>query len=346
MVGEGITGAPVIGPASCPHAAGGPDKAGVISDAGLGYLFNSDGSSCYGQSPGNDGQMHDDALQSDFAVGNGKFDTPAIPAVGLPAFGNFGGGVSFLAPTAGLLRSLDVALPEYQGGQDFLAAWDASTGQFRPGFPAPVNDLQFLTGPSVADIDGKPGEEALGGSASLDLNAFDSTGSQVSGWPKLTSDWTVANPVIGPFGADAHKAVLGLTRSGVVLGYSTSAPDCSPGSWPRFHHDNANSGDYARDAVAPGHPYDAVVTAGSITFAAPGDDLLCGTATRYEVVQSAHPITGANFLDADPVAGAPTPAAAGTRQTLTLPAKHKRYAAIRALDDQGNVGPPLVVNTH
>ena len=50
---------------------------------------------------------------------------------------NFAGGVSFLAPTAGLLRSLDVALPEYQGGQDFLAAWDVSDGQFRPGFPAP-----------------------------------------------------------------------------------------------------------------------------------------------------------------------------------------------------------------
>ncbi|HEX6460777.1 MAG TPA: S8 family serine peptidase [Thermoleophilaceae bacterium] len=345
VVGEGITGAPVIGPASCTHDSGGPDKAGVIADAGLGYLFNSDGSSCYGQSPGNDGQMHDNALQSDFAAGNGKFDTPAIPAVGLPAFGNFGGGVSFLAPAAGLLRSLDVALPEYQGGQDFLAAWDASTGQFRPGFPAPVNDLQFLTGPSVADIDGKPGEEALGGSASLDLNAFDSTGSQVSGWPKLTSDWTVANPVIGPFGADAHKAVLGLTRSGVVLGYATNAPDCSPGSWPRFHHDNANSGDYSRDAVAPGHPYGATVAATAITFTAPGDDLLCGTAKRYEAVQSSQPITGANFAGAQALPGAPAPAEAGTRQTLALPAGHRRYVAIRAVDEQGNVGPPLVIKT-
>jgi hypothetical protein len=45
------------------------------------------------------------------------------------------------------------------------------------------------------------------------------------------------------------------------------------------------------------------------------------------------------------VAGAPAPAAAGTRQTLTLPAGHKRYIAIRAVDDQGNAGPPLVVKT-
>ncbi len=289
-------------------------------------------------------QEHDNALQSDFAAGNGKFDTPAVPAVGLPAFGRLRRRASsFLAPAAGLLRSLDVALPEYQGGQDFLAAWDVSNGQFRPGFPAPVNDLQFLTGPSVADIDGKSGEEALGGSASLDLNAFDSTGAQVSGWPKLTSDWTVANPVIGPFGGGAHKAVIGLTRSGVVLGYSTSAPDCSPGSWPRFHHDNANSGDYSRDAVAPGHPYDASVSGSSIAFTAPGDDLLCGTAKRYEAVQSSQRITGASFASAEPLGGAPAPAAAGARQTLALPARHKRYVAVRAVDEQGNAGPPLVV---
>jgi subtilase family protein/VCBS repeat protein len=345
VVGEGITGAPVIGPASCPSNADGRNKAGVIADAGLGYLFNGDGTSCYGKSPGNDGQQHDTALQSDFAAGAGKFDTPAIPAVGLPAFGNFGGGVSFLAPAAGLLRSLDVALPEYQGGQDFLAAWDASTGQFRPGFPSPVNDLQFLTGPSVADVDGKPGEEALGGSASLDLNAFTSSGTQVSGWPKLTSDWTVANPAIGPFGSGSHKVVVGLTRSGVVLAYSTSAPDCSPGSWPRFHHDDANSGDYSRDATPPGKPYNAALGSNSLTFTAPGDDLLCGTATRYEAAQSSAPITGASFASAKPLAGAPAPAPAGTRQALALPAGHLRYVAIRAVDDQGNVGPPLVVKT-
>ena len=30
-------------------------------------------------------------MQTDFAVGTGKFDTPSIPAVGQPAFGNFAG---------------------------------------------------------------------------------------------------------------------------------------------------------------------------------------------------------------------------------------------------------------
>ena len=84
----------------------------------------------------------------------------------------------FLAPAAGLSRALDLALPEYQPtGQDFLAVWnDAGAGQFRPGFPATVNDLQFLTGPSVADLDGLPGEEIVEGTASKDLVAFNAAG--------------------------------------------------------------------------------------------------------------------------------------------------------------------------
>ena len=66
-----------------------------------------------------------------------------------------GTGLSFIAPAAGLGRALDVAFPDYQPtGQDFLAAWSvAGGGQLRPGFPQAVNDLQFLTGPSVADLE-------------------------------------------------------------------------------------------------------------------------------------------------------------------------------------------------
>jgi hypothetical protein len=252
----------------------------------------------------------------------------------MPAFGDFAGGVSFLAPVTGLIRALDVALPEYQGGQDFVAAWDPASGQFRPGFPTPVNDLQFLTGPSVADIDGKAGEELLGGTASLDLNAVDATGAAVPGWPKLTSDWTVANPVVGSFGADSSKVVVEITRSGYLLAYRTAAPACSPGSWPRFHHDDANSGDYSRDATAPGRPYDGSLAGRTLTFTAPGDDLLCGRATRYEVVE-----------DGTAVPNVVAPADPGTRQTLTLPAPVKRSVSVRAVDDQGNAGPPLVVRS-
>src|SRR5204862_3776859 len=100
----------------------------------------------------------------------------------------------------GLIRALDVAAPDYQGGQDFIGAWNSSTAAPQPGFPATMNDLQFLTGPSVGDVDGVPGEEVLEGSASMDIAAYDAAGTPVAGWPKLTTDWTVADPLIGSFG--------------------------------------------------------------------------------------------------------------------------------------------------
>jgi uncharacterized repeat protein (TIGR01451 family) len=350
VVGEGVTGSPVIGPVDCGDNGGSGPKVGALSAAGPAYVFNPDGSSCYGQSMDSGGDQQDNAMATDFAAGNGKFDTPAIPAVGHPAFGNLDGtGPSFLVPAAGVIRALDLGANEYQGGQDFLAAWDPGSGQFRPGFPAPVNDLSFLTGPSIADVDGLPGEEAVGGTASLDFYGFDAAGTQINArWPKLSSDWTVANPVVGSLGtldtdSSARKVAVGLTRAGGVFAYATDAPSCSPGSWPHFHHDNANSGDYGRDAVSPGKPTGASLSGNSVSFTAPGDDLLCATTDHYEIVQSNSPITAANFSSAESVGGAPSPTAPGTTQSFSLPANPKAYIAVRAVDDQGNVGRPAVV---
>ena len=348
VVGEGITGSPVIGPVDCPFGDQGR-KVGVIPGAGPGYIFNPDGSSCYGQSPDPQGRSQDNALATDFAAGTGKYDTPTFPAVGHPAFGNLvpGGSAELLAPTAGVIRALDLAVNEYQGGQDFLSAYETSTGQFQAGWPSPVNDLGFLTGPSVGDVDGLPGEEVVGGTASLDLYGFTATGAPLPGFPKMTADWTVANPALGSFGtfdldSGARKALVGLTRTGTLLAYDTAAPPCSAGSWPRFHHDNANSGDYERDAVAPGKPYDIAVGGSSVTFKAPGDDLMCGRVDRYEVVQSNAEITAANFSAQEPASGAPAPASPGGAQSMEIPPERRRFLAVRAVDEQGNVGPPAV----
>jgi hypothetical protein len=72
---------------------------------------------------------------------------------------------------------------------------------------------------------------------------------------------------------------------------------------------------------------------------------MCGTAHDYQVVTSDKPITPQNFSKATPVSGAPAPGAAGSTQTFTLPAGTKRYVAIRAEDEQHNVGLPAVVDT-
>ncbi len=342
VVGEGVTGYPVIGNVSC--GSGGGPKVGAMSNNGLAYVFGPNGRSCYGRTGGADIPLQTDGYAT-------QPDHPLVPAVGSPAFANLDGtGLSFVAPAAGLGRALDVAFPDYQPtGQDFLAAWSVTGGgQLRPNFPQPVNDLQFLTGPSVADLDGRAGEEIVEGSASMDLNAFGAAGNELRGWPKLTGDWTVANPTIGSLGTrdtgSARKVVISETRSGYIDAYRTAAPACSPSSWPRFHHDNANSGDYGRDAILPGVPYDAGRSRTKLTFKAPGDDLLCGSAKRYQVRTSAKPITPANFVSARALPKAPAPKAAGASQTYTIPAAAKRYLAIRAVDDQGNIGRPRVLD--
>jgi hypothetical protein len=347
VVGEGVTGSPAIGPVNCPAGGSGP-KVTVMPAAGFSYLLNPNGQSCYGR----DANGKDVVLNSLLPGGNPqKYDVATLSAVGHPAFANLGGagtGLSVLAPASGLIRSLDVGLNEYQGGQDYAMAWNGSTGQPNVGWPLVVNDLQFLTGPSAADIDGQPGNEVIGGTASFDLYAANRMGVPVSGWPKLSGDWTVAMPTIGSWGttdtdSGTHKLVIGLTRSGYLLAYSTPAGPCTSSSWPRFHHDNANSGDYSRDAALPGKPTDESVTGPDgprdITLDPPGDDLLCGTAAKYDVVTSDDPIDDADdFAGATQLSGADAPTAPGTPQTFQVPAGAHRYVAVRGEDEQGNVG--------
>jgi hypothetical protein len=372
-VAEGVTGPPVAATTTCTYSQGGstpnPQTEPVIgaqSYAGPAYLFNAAGQSCLGTSSvpsttNPSGATVDNALATDAGQGV-KTDTPVFPSVGNPAFGNVAGQIDYMSPGSGLIRALDAAANEYQaGGQDFLAAWNPATGQFQAGFPSPVNDLSFLTGPAVGDVlapspvAGTDTEQMVGGTASLDLQALDTSGAipgqpASAAWPKLTGDWTVATPAIGTFGtldtdAAAHKVVVSVTRSGTLTVYSTPASACAAASWPRYHHDNANSGLYEKDAVDPGVPINAAVSGATLTFLAPGNDLLCGRADHYQLATSASPITPENFASAQPIANPPAPQIAGTPESITLPAGTQRYVAVRAVDGQGNIGLPASVDT-
>jgi hypothetical protein len=167
--------------------------------------------------------------------------------------------------------------------------------------------------------------------------------SPVDGWPKLTTDWTVATPLVGSFGTDdtkrsARKVVVGITRSGYVHAYRTDATPCSPSSSPRFHHDNANSGDYSHDAVLPGALEGLRAKRGRLYFNAPGDDLLCGTVDHYEMATARHRIDEASFADAKPLRDIRYSETPGFGQQLKVPQESQGWIAIRAVDEQGNVG--------
>ncbi len=348
-VGEGINGSPVVAPVDCPDGGSGM-KIGVSPDAGPAYLLNPNGSSCYGSSGGHDTTLNTNATTSNGAVD----DTPAFAAVGEPAFGTLDDRTMMMFDQgAGLLRALDVVVNgEQRGGKDYILGWDAASGQFASGYPAVVNDLGFLTGETIGQITAASGtQDVVGGTASLDVAAYDASGHPASAaWPKLSGDWLVATPTLGPFGTlgfrgGSPKDVVTITRSGTLSVYTTPAPACSPSSWPDWHHDIANSGDYDRDAVPPGVPANLSLSGRTLSFLAPGGDDGCGTASSYQVVSSRTPITAASFASARSLRRVPRPAAAGSTQRLTLPRGAGRYVAIRAVDEQGNLGVPAELDT-
>lgn len=77
----------------------------------------------------------------------------------------------------------------------------------------------------------------------------------------------------------------------------------------------------------------------TLTWTAPGDDSLTGTANRYDMRYSTVPITPQNF-DAATVAGnLPAPTAPGTTQTVTIPGLatgSTYFFAIKTMDASGN----------
>jgi hypothetical protein len=127
-----------------------------------------------------------------------------------------------------------------------------------------------------------------------------------------------------------------------MLAYTTPANACSSSSWPRFHHDNANSGSYDRDAVAPGTPTRLAAAGGVLSFVSPGDDLMCGPVQRYDMRRSDAPITAANFAHAEAIT-APPVKNPGQVASGPLPAPGKRYVAVRAIDHGGNAGPVATI---
>ena len=92
-------------------------------------------------------------------------------------------------------------------------------------------------------------------------------------------------------------------------------------------------------AVAPAQSaWDSV----TLTWTAPGDDSLAGTAAAYDLRYSTAAITSTNFAAATRVAGMAAPAASGSAETVTvtgLLSATTYYFAIKAADEAGNWAP-------
>jgi hypothetical protein len=223
-----------------------------------------------------------------------------------------------------------------------IGAYDAQTGSPLPAYPRVTDDFQFLSASDVARVDsGAADNQVVAGTGLGLLHAYDgATGLDVGGFPKVTGGWLFAPAA---FSNDGRMA--DITREGYLFQWSLpNLPACQT-EWPEFRHDPFQSGNYDTDGTPPSTPTGLGVTGRRLSWTAPGDDAGCGTAARYEIATSDSPITPANFAAATPLPSPPAPAAAGTRQSYLLPHAHRRYVAIRAVDDAGNVGWAASVDT-
>ncbi len=178
-------------------------------------------------------------------------------------------------------------------------AWDPATGQAVPGYPRATDDFQLLSQAAVAQVaEGGPARQVLVGTGMYQLHAYGPDGTEAQGWPKFTGGWVQATPAVGDADGDGDLDVTTLTREGWSFLWDTGQDACggSNEEWWTFHHDEHSTANYGHDARPPGSPEglgaqrDQETGEVTLSWAAPGDDWLCGSADRFRVIASAEPI--------------------------------------------------------
>jgi hypothetical protein len=144
-------------------------------------------------------------------------------------------------------------------------------------------------------------------------------------------------PAVGDFNGDGKMELAMITRAGELFVWKTDGAACQTREWPKYQHDLRNSGNYSTDAEPPSvvGGLRAIPDGSSLTLSwrAPGGDDNCGAATRYMLRVNGSEVSS----------GLPVPAAAGTMQTMSIPAAHVHTVTLQAQDAAGNLGIPVTL---
>jgi len=241
-------------------------------------------------------------------------DQPGSFYTGVGSFGDLDGdgSLDYLAPTLGF----GIAGQVLNGSGtrvDFdhlLSAWSAAAGTYLDAFPRVMEDWQFFAGAAVADVSGDGMREAVATSGGYFVHAFDATGQEPPGWPKLTGAWGTATPSLGDLDGDGLLEVVQPTRLGGLFVWHTAGETCQTGTWRKFKHDEWNSGVFGLETQAIGAIDDFTARLSDrnnrvLEWTAVGGSGGCGQIAGYEVRVSDRPITSENYpaatlVDLDP----------------------------------------------
>jgi hypothetical protein len=154
----------------------------------------------------------------------------------------FAGGLAYASGGTDLLSLASLLFP----GQPILInnglrLMDPRTAAARPGFPAPMMGLPFLTAPAVADISGDGRPDIVNGTDTSNVTAAQEDGTPVPGWPKFTGGWTLFTPAVADLGGHGSVAVAATTREGYLYVWDTSGRRADVQA-PTWQQDVAHTG--------------------------------------------------------------------------------------------------------
>ncbi len=209
----------------------------------------------------------------------GSPDAPFFGALGSGAFGDItGDGLpEYVAPTGGLRKLLDTVASGQQGqlpdadsfvedgvlAQHQLTAWDPRTGALSPAFPRPMEDMQFIGSPALADVDGDGIAEAINGSGAYLVRAYRADGTEPAGWPKFTHGWHIGSPTPGDVDGDGLTEIVIISREGKLFVWDTPAPATEAAlPWLGFGRDRRNTKDGQSGVSALAGPVDPLAGLG------------------------------------------------------------------------------------
>jgi len=183
----------------------------------------------------------------------GQYTTASVPDTMLPALSQPAVGdldqdgvpdVVMSGASLSVLGSLENSGGVPGHGQYLIGAWSGATGQMFPGMPVPIEDMQFLTMPTIADISGDSYPEIIMGSGVYFIHAVDACGREPQGWPKFTNGWTTSAAAVGDIEGNGSLDVVAATREGFMFAWHTKGTSSGVVQWESFHHDNQNTGSY------------------------------------------------------------------------------------------------------